>query len=135
MRKLIYTLLLTCCLGTVAAQDCDTLYGGWLELQMQTHKLGLLFGNGYCIDAAVVNGGLEMVGGTLSIIDGDTVGQVLRWTGTTWEPRLIIFPDAVTGDTSHTTVLHTLSAAPNAHKLGGTLTENTTISGVNTRTP
>jgi hypothetical protein len=133
MRKLIYTLLLTCCLGTVAAQDCDTLYGGWLELQMQTHKLGLLFGNGYCIDAAVVNGGLEMVGGTLSIIDGDTVGQVLRWTGTTWEPRLIIFPDAVSGDTSYNGITYVVGT-PNAHKLGGTLTENTTISGVNTRT-
>lgn len=133
MRKLIYTLLLTCCLGTVAAQDCDTLYGGWLELQMQTHKLGLLFGNGYCIDAAVVNGGLEMVGGTLSIIDGDTVGQVLRWTGTTWEPRLIIFPDAVTGDTSYNGITY-VPGSPNAHKLGGTLTENTTISGANTRT-
>jgi len=132
MRKLIYTLLLTCCLGTVAAQDCDTLYGGWLELQMQTHKLGLLFGNGYCIDAAVVNGGLEMVGGTLSIIDGDTVGQVLRWTGTTWEPRLIIFPDAVTGDTSYNGITY-VPGSPNAHKLGGTLTENTTISGANAR--
>ena len=132
MRKAIYTLLLTACLGTAAAQDCDTLYGGWLELQMQTHKLGLLFGNGYCIDAAVVNGGLEMVGGTLSIIDGDTVGQVLRWTGTTWEPRLIIFPEAVTGDTSYNGITY-VPGSPNAHKLGGTLTENTTISGANAR--
>lgn len=132
MRKLIYTLLLTCCLGTVAAQDCDTLYGGILELQMQTRKGGLLYGNGYCIDAAVVNGGLEMVGGTLSVVDGDTVGQVLRWTGTTWEPRLIIFPDAVTGDTSYNGITY-VPGSPNAHKLGGTLTENTTISGANAR--
>ena len=133
MRKLIYTLLLTCCLGTVAAQDCDTLYGGILELQMQTRKGGLLYGNGYCIDAAVVNGGLEMVGGTLSVVDGDTVGQVLRWTGTTWEPRLIIFPASATGDTSYNGITY-VPGSPNAHKLGGTLTENTTISGANART-
>ena len=132
MRKLIYTLLLLASVGTVAAQDCDTLYGGILELQMQTRKGGLLYGNGYCIDAAVVNGGLEMVGGTLSVVDGDTVGQVLRWTGTTWEPRLIIFPEAVTGDTSYNGLTY-VPGSQNAHKLGGALTENTTVNGVNTR--
>jgi len=133
MKKILSIILFLSFAFSSKAQMCDTLDGGILELQFTTSFDGIIYGNGYCIKQGIVNGGLEMVGGTLSVIDGDTVGQVLRWTGTDWEPRLIIFPDAVSGDTSYNGITYVVGS-PNAHKLGGTLTENTTISGVNTRT-
>jgi hypothetical protein len=87
---------------------------------------GLLRSNGTgCILGAVANGGLEMVGANLSVVDGDTVGQVLRWNGTTWLPRLIIFH----GGGGVDTVYNGLTDRDTAFVLGGPLTEHTTITG------
>lgn len=105
---------------------CDYLEGGILERQMQTGITGLLRGSGYCVQSTVVNGGLEMVGATLSVVDGDTTGQVLRWNGTTWVPRLIIFPASEVGvDTAY----NGLTDRDTAFVLGGPLVEHTTITG------
>ncbi len=129
VRSKILALLLF--LATIAgaqgvADTCDYLEGGILERQMQTGITGLLRGSGYCVQSTVVNGGLEMVGATLSIIDGDTVGQVLRWNGTDWVPRLIIFPAA---DGGVDTVYNGLTDRDTAFVLGGPLVEHTTITG------
>ncbi len=83
-------------------------------------------GSGYCIQSTVVGGGLELIGANLSIIDGDTIGQVLRWTGTTWEPRLIIFHG---GGGGVDTVYNGLTDRDTAFVLGGPLTENTRVHG------
>ena len=108
------------------ADTCDYLEGGILERQMQTGITGLLRGSGYCVQSTVVNGGLEMVGATLSVVDGDTTGQVLRWNGTTWVPRLIIFPASEVGvDTAY----NGLTDRDTAFVLGGPLVEHTTITG------
>ena len=70
--------LLSAALNAQTLTDtCDYNEGGVLEIQNQTRISGLIRGTGFCIQPTIVNGGLELVGANLSIIDGDTVGQVL----------------------------------------------------------
>lgn len=111
---------------------CDVANGGKLELQFTTEIEGLIRGSGYCIQRTNVNGGLEMIGANLSIIDGDTVGQVLRWTGTDWETRLIIFPPSTGGVDTAYNALTKVPYPSRAVKLGGPHTEHTTVTGVGT---
>ena len=132
-NELVKILLFVFCLlpaalqGQTVADTCDYREGPVLERQIQTGIVGLLRGTGYCIQPTLVNGGLEMVGGTLSVVDGDTVGQVLRWTGTTWVPRKIIFSGSAS-DTAY----NAITDIGTAHILGGPMTQHTTINGVNT---
>ena len=116
--------------ASLRAQDvtdtCDYLEGNIIERQHQTRINGLMRGTGYCVKPTIVNGGLELVGANLSIIDGDTVGQVLRWNGTTWVPRLIIFSG---GGGGVDTVYNGLTDRDTAFVLGGPLTEHTRVHG------
>lgn len=126
MNKIFSTLILLVVSLSAVAQ-CDTDNGVIIDLQGSTRINSLLRGDGSCVLSTIVNGGLEMVGATLSVVNGDTVGQVLRWTGTDWVPRKIIFPSR---DTSY----NGITRLPNAHVLGGNLTQNTTVNGVGART-
>lgn len=125
-KTIIFALLLVPFFAFGQFADCNST-GPLLEKQITTTLgAGLLRSTGSCVRGAVVNGGLEMVGANVSIIDGDTVGQVLRWTGTDWETRLIIFPAA---DGGVDTVYNGLTDRDTAFVLGGPLTENTRVQG------
>lgn len=124
MRTYLCTLFLSLSSVTAAVAQCDTENGGIVELQMTTNlPAGLLRSNGTgCILGAIANGGLEMVGANVSVIDGDTTWQVLTWTGSTWIPRGVI----------RDTVLNGLYRNGRQIKMGGTLVEHTAISGQQT---
>lgn len=125
-KTILFAFLLLPCLAFAQFADCNST-GPLLEKQITTTLgAGLLRSTGSCVRGAVVNGGLEMIGATVSVVDGDTVGQVLRWTGTDWVPRLIIFP-ASTGGVD--TVYNGLTDRDTAFVLGGPLVQHTRVHG------